>query len=836
MAVVLSPGRAAAADDSTDRYFDALLDRGLVRVAENEALRRLDDSFLKPSERVEWTVRLARAHVRHAALIGPAEREALIERGRQRMRELATAVPALPQPEFIAAQQVFLAADIADLRRAEWEAAAPDERLRGAAAAVHQEVLAELRRLQERLEEDVRRAASRTPAQLADGELAAADVRRLQRDAEQRVASLLVGLVEASPDGVERTTAMQEADRRLQPLAQGWIGDPRTWEAKLLRIRLARARGDHAQASGIARSALKDQPAQWLVDRITAELVRTYIEGGQLDAALAALLEHGRTQGRLTDELMYLQVDALLRSRRLAEERRDERTAEELGLRAEAWIGQMHGAWADRARLRLDREREAGRYGPEIAGLLQQARGAFHAGETDRANDLFAAAARRSVELRQPLAADEFDYTRGSILLQAGRFDEAAGIFEALIGRSPVGPHTQDADLLRAYALGRGYQQEATRVRREQYAAALQRHRERYPGTPSAVEATWMLAAFEEGRQQWTLALPLYLEIVDDSTRGGEARLRAAVLYETILDRLRELQQPLESWEDQAVEELAAIVRRFPGPAVEWDLTQTEISLRLVRIVLSHREHPYAEADRLLTLVLQAAEQQRRAAEQDGRSLDEGWLRLLQLARQLRIVSLAGQGRIDEARQLFDSLAVTEPSTLLGLLQGLSRLAAQIPEARRAALAHLQLETAQRLRDQRGELTDEQRRVLDECRADAYLAAGNLVDAIAVYETLFAGVSGDLSRTRLLAELLQRQGTPVSLGKAKSYWRRVERAEKPGSDGWLEARLQIATCAARSGEIEEARKLIGVTRLVYPELGGEQRRRQIEQLERELPR
>lgn len=827
---------AASADEPTDRYWEALLERGLVQVAENEALRRLEDPFLKPVERVEWTIRLARAFVRHAQFVSGADREALAARGRGLLTELAAVVPPLPRQEAISAHLTLLDAELAELKRWEWEVSGPDERLQAAAAQALQEAVDRLRESSAKLTEQARAAARRTPVQLADGELTAAEVKRLLREVEFRLAATLVSLGEATAPGASDSALLREADQRLQEFAKGWIGDVYTWEGRLLRARVARLRGDPAQAASLVQAALKDQPAAWLTDRFTAELVRSQLAGGQIDVALTSLLTHGRARGRLSEELIDLQVEALLRARRVALERQDAATADELWQRAEAWTQQLSGGKAARTRARLQQEVEAARYGADIAAVLHAARAAYQAGEIDRACEQFEVAARQALERQQTLAADEFDYTRGSILLHAERYDEAQRVLVELVRRSPQGPHTQDADLLRAYALGRLYAAEGTRTRREQYAAALQQHRQRYAGAPSAAEAAWMLANLEEGRQQWTAALPLYLELAEDPVRGESAQQRAAILFEQILDRLRAIGQPHDSWEDQAVEELAAFVRKYPAAPAEWSAGQTEICLRLARILLAHREHPYSEADKFLTAVQQAGEARRRQAIRDEMPLAEEWSRLLHLAAQLRVVSLAGQGRIDEARQLFDSLAVADPSALLGLLQGLTRLAEQIPEERRIPLAHLQLETARRLREQRTELTDQQRRVLDECLADAYLAAGNVVDAVAIYETLLRSAPADLSRTRLIAGLLERDGTPHGLTKARSYWRQIERAERPGTPGWFEARLRLAECALRGGDLDEARKLIAVTRLAYPELGGSELKARFDQLDARLIR
>jgi tetratricopeptide (TPR) repeat protein len=199
------------------------------------------------------------------------------------------------------------------------------------------------------------------------------------------------------------------------------------------------------------------------------------------------------------------------------------------------------------------------------------------------------------------------------------------------------------------------------------------------------------------------------------------------------------------------------------------------------------------------------------------------------------VVSLAGQGRIEEARQVLEGLAVAEPRTLLGILLGLTKLAERIPKAQRQELGHLQLQAARRLDEQRAALDEGEQRLLDESRAEAYLAAGNIYDAALLYESLLKTQPRDRRLLRIVTELLEQQGTPEALRRAKEFWQRIEALEKRGDRAWLEARLHVAECAQRVGDTTEARKLIGVARALYPELGGADLKQRFEALERKLP-
>ena len=64
-------------------------------------------------------------------------------------------------------------------------------------------------------------------------------------------------------------------------------------------------------------------------------------------------------------------------------------------------------------------------------------------------------------------------------------------------------------------------------------------------------------------------------------------------------------------------------------------------------------------------------------------------------------------------------------------------------------------------------------------------------------------------------------GSDKYLSKAKSTWHKLESLEAPGSPPWLRARYHVAQCCFALKQYQESKKLLGVTRLLYPDLGGE---------------
>lgn len=258
---------------------------------------------------------------------------------------------------------------------------------------------------------------------------------------------------------------------------------------------------------------------------------------------------------------------------------------------------------------------------------------------------------------------------------------------------------------MHAWCLGRMYQSQPTEANRLAYVAALESHRARFPDTASAAEAAWMQGVLEESRLQWTVALRLYRLIPDDHPRGASAQLRIAHLHGQIIDRIRELGHDASEWEDAALDELGKIIARWPPSPAMLSPPQAEMIVQTARLALAHRERGYEVADELLVRVFESMELAQRDAVRSQEPVDAAWESIGQTALQLRIVSLAGQGRADEAQQLLDAISSDgSPVALLRVLLGLSDMGAGMNIAQVRDLGRLQLQTARRLEEDRAQL------------------------------------------------------------------------------------------------------------------------------------
>lgn len=817
--------------DPERAYVDGLRARRLFSLAEKHCLRRLAEANLDAAERATLTVELSRCFAEHATYRTGHEQAELWDRAQTVVDQLLADDPRNPRRELLILQAALVPAARGEWLRWQAELAPHDAALRESAVARLQEALTALRGAQSALTERLRTAGPATDVRGSTRQPNAAELRRLLGEARFRIGVASLDLARLLPEGIERTAALREAESRLNDLARA-SGDSRQWTARLLLATAARIRGDYEEAhQRLVPLTGSGVPAEFR-NPAAAEAARIELLRGDVDAALERLAR-GDTTGA-QDELLCVGVEARLLAAQQAAEQGEKDRAHEWLEQAAAIDRQISGAWRARSAALLEAARQSAEYGGDLAPLVLAARAAHQHGDVPAAIEQYRRAVEAAQTAARPELAAELLRTRASILLAVERYEEASEDFLAAAqGPGDLGRRAE-AHLLSAYCRGKLWEARPTQARREAYAAVLEQHRAQYSDQPTHIEATWMLAAFHEARLQWADALELYRLVPSDHPRGPLARVRIAALHRQILQHLQQTGQPRDDWEDRALAELTGFVDLMPLPPAALSTRDAEVALVFARIVLDHRAPRYDDADALLDRVVDSSRTATRQAELDGRLADPAWAPLEQAAEQLRIVSLAGQDRLEEARERLGRLSDADPEAVLEVLDGLCEVAGAVRAERRSALAQVQLEAAEELLRRKVDLDETGQRRLDECLAQAFAALGRPNDAARAYRRLLERSPDDRQLLATAAEGLTATGLPQALREAKSLWRRLEALEKPGSRAWLTARLQVARTAHQLGEYEECRKLLRVTRLLYPELGGEELRARFDQLEAAL--
>lgn len=839
---------SARADEATARFYEQLRQRNLFGLVESDCLRRLESPSLSERQRSELVLELSRTYAAHAWHTAGTEQEDLFQRASRLIVEHLTRATATPRRELFETQLAIIELGRAEMSLAQSELRTEDRELRQRGLKAVEVAIEQFGVLEKSLGQQVRQNS----AVSAPDKLSPYERRTLWQQIRYRLGiARLTQAKLAAEIPADRAASLLAADEWLLPLAQGASHERLTWESQLALAEVARLRGDLDRAAksltAFEKTIADDTPPD-LRERLVIERLRGMLAARKPTEAVAWLIEQRRdgvlkSATIVSPELAYWQIVMELAVWQLTAERGDAKLAGELWDRLTAEVEQLRqnegSYWAARAQFDWQRERDVQQFGRDLAAIVRKARSGFATLSTDEAIGRFDAAITAAMKRPPEGGATnlllELRDSRATLLFQAKRFADAAAAFREL-AEAPRHERSAATHLLWAFCLGKQFEVEPTDTRRAEFVATLRSLRERNPDTPEAAEAAWLLGQTLERQQQFMAAIELFVTVPESHARYDEAWAGIARCHEQQIARLRREAKPTGEAQVAAVRQLLPVAttilqasgrasaprpndddtfsRRADAPPLALSLPQTELLVRLARLLLEQKPTDDKTADRLLEFVI-------------AQSQDREWVKL---AKQLRVVSLAGQRRIDEAERLIGSLEAAGPDESLALLDGLSAVAARSDLGTQRLVADLQLRASQSLNDAAAKLTETQRLRLLRTRAEALAATGQPSKAIAVYQQLVEKTPRDAKLVRTAAELCESLDTKEGTQQAKSHWRRLEGLLKAGSLEWLDTRWHVIRCCRQLGESAEADKLLKVTKLLYPDLGGESMRRRFDEL------
>lgn len=852
-AVVLG-GPPSVESSLTEQYYQGLRRRGLLNLAEGALLRGLADPEVSLEERETLTAELARTFAKHALLAQGAEQDDLWRRAETLLHEFLQQHPTIRRSDsfkLLQGQLLFQRA-----RAARWHAKLRPDMPSAVQAAKERvaEAIEHLSALEPVLLQhlEIRRQTPELAGDLPSEGVLHTLLRRARH---------LLGKAE-----LERARlAAPEARKSMLPAAEGWFekalemgGTPdEIWPAQVGLAEVARLAGDGETAR--ARLAEVDTAAAGNaardgVARVMAELL---IDEGTPDRAVTFLIDYRQRRGSLTGPLRMLQIKGLAESAALLEAKSEPEAAQTLRDKVETvvkWTTAEHGGyWAYRARLAARNIDRIARMGPELLGELRQAQLERDRGHPEAAAVHFGKAAELAAS---PEQAAGYLLAQGRLLMRAKQFQRAADVLAGIPGSAPDFEKPAEAHFLSAYALGAWHDAAPSEARREAYMKRLVEHRARFPKAPTAARAALLLAGVYEQRRQYTEAITPLREIVDDPRYGDAAAAAIARNYDLLLNYLAAAEENAESpevaairrrqqeeWEAKAREELLELTEslRLGKEAAALSMFQAELVLRTVEI-LSENQAGGDAADVLIDRLLEEIERSHQAEQKAF------WEAIAASVRPLAVLSLARRGESVAARAQLDAMGTAPTGDLLrvyqGLLKGQAKLAAKrgaapdevgINRPSRASDRFLSAAVLAMLNERRDLLSPEERDDFELALARAEVAGGNLPTAKKRLAQLLEKHPQSRTLLRQAARILTaEEEDPASLRAARDYWRRLARQLPGGSAGWFQARLRVIEASIELGELEEARKLLIVTKLVHPELGGGELRERFADVEERL--
>ena len=835
VAGVLAPGMAARglADESHTRYFEQLRRRGLYSLAEGYSISRLAQPNVPLAQRTDLAVELSRTLAEHAGYASELQQAELWKRARAAVDDERTREPSNPREVLLVVQSAMVPASEGVWLKVECELRPFDEPLAARAREANSLAIDLLRAVERRLSEPAREATGTKRS--SEGNPSSHELRVELHRVRFQLAVSLRSRAELMPtDSRERSIDLLDAEQSFRKVV-GSADEPLPFRAKLGLAVCSRLRGEPERGHEMltALEKIEPRPADELLDEVVAERARLLLARQRAVDAAELIVQTRSKRKRLTGELWFLQVQALASMRDAALQRKDQTLADQLREQAEITLQrcdeQVGGYWSRRCHVSWESIRTAEKYGPALDAAMQQARADFLAGRIEAALKGYADAERSATASGQTDLAFDLGYTRASILLREKQFEPAAIAFLRLAQEFARHSRAPAAHLNGAYCLGRLYEEKKTQARREAYTEALDQHVTLFASDPTADDARYFRAQLEEQRLQSSAALPLYLQVNETHPRAMEAQAGAARCYEAILVRMRERKLATGEFEREAVETLSRFAPSRDEAAAEWLAPQAELALHLAALLLLSEPPQFDRAERLLGSVLTNAS---RVTEDDEQA--ERWRRLRLRASALNVVALAGSGRPLDAERQMETLAAASPRDLLAIVERLAPFVASDDRQRRLQSVGLQLRAAERLAGQRASLTKPEQESLDRCFGRAYLASGQLAKAVELFGRLAADAPKDTARQRNIAMQLEAIDNRECQMLAKQCWRRIELSTKQGSPEWLLARLGVIATGSKLGQHEESRKLLDVTKLLYPELGGEELKSRFAEVERQL--
>jgi len=444
----------------------------------------------------------------------------------------------------------------------------------------------------------------------------------------------------------------------------------------------------------------------------------------------------------------------------------------------------------------------------DTQALLRAAEGLLHGGDQDdavRVYDRIATLARQQDDADR---ARQAAFAAATIRRRQSKHDDAAARYRKVALEDPRWPQAAEAHLLSVFHSAQ-HARHATADTRDdavsRYEELLREHLDHWPDAPTAHRARVWLGDLRRGQNRWSEALDLYREIPVGSAVYDDALTGIGRVYDQWLLAGGE---PVPRAElRQALDDLRQLLlgkpQRWP---TQWTPGKRVVALTIARLLLDSQS-----AAQQAAAVLQHALAGPPPAERP-------WA---DRARVLLAVAEALEGNVSEARTLFeDTRGTAAAETLLDAVRLIIDNDRGRDAGARKARAELALEELEQLAAGNNRLPDAHRARLLQLRARAWRQAGDRQQALQAFATLASQRPDDASLQEAYAEMLSTSNDPATLTKALARWVTIQRMCRVGSDRWFRARYGQARVYFRLGDRDKCGRLIELTRVLMPALGG----------------
>ena len=812
------------------RFVEGLRQRRLFKLAEFHCRQQLADSALPAVLRTDLTLELIRCQAARAVHETAEESQRYWEQARQTAAEFQRQHPDDPRGLLVRVQDALTV-----LARGQWYRqqsevlAEPVE----AVEAARQHLREAARLLDPLHDEIVREIPLRHRASPSAGQLNSAELISLQHQIQFQLARVYLNRARCyPPDSEDRLAALTAAVDQLQgPLARIDENDPLIWSIRLNLAICMRLQGRWADADQLLESVRQNEASSEIAWLARAEQVRLYLDRAEPQQALAVFSQQRPPVGQAAAELdfAYLETCLALWQAAMQEAAETADTWRDQAAQVVRSIEQMHGPyWGRRGDLLLVRTVGLSRAGGHVDILSRTADGLYRQGQWADAVDAYEQAAARALTAGQTEQGFELRYKAALVEHQQQQHPSASRRLRQLALDLADQPAAPDAHLLAAWNAAQQARSQSESL--ELYAQILEEHTQRWPTSATADTARWWLGRLRESQNRWQAAAQAYQAISRNHDQHASAWQAAARCWDQAFAAPEQAPPP----DEQTVQAAAAgFWEQTPigsgQPQRPWTSAQRYCATQAAKLLLEYSIDGYAQAETILRTALDGSPPS-----------DDDWR---WQAEPLWILALAGQPdrRSAAAEELATSAWPTVDAywtVLIGLHRQIRRLQpdpdqplgiglgetdqqpGQKDRRTLQQLADLQMTVVDRLWPQLPQLDAPQRTTLERIRAEALLAAQRRDQAQTAYAELAEKHPDDQQIQKTHARLLLESDSPDVWQQGLDAWRRIAARQRPGTEGWYEARYAIATALIQLDQPDQAASRIRYLQALPPGLDG----------------
>jgi tetratricopeptide (TPR) repeat protein len=818
----------AARDDEPSldaRFLDGLRERQLFRLAESYCQERLADPKLAPEARADLAVQLSQTYVQHARSVLQNEADPLWQAARQTIDDYAKANSTSPWLPVVEVQGSLVELARGELLRQLWE-------LSGS-AAIREEAKKHLGNAIDALprhDAKISELLHPTRRQSADGP-ARHQLVALQRNLRYQLALGYRNRAQCYPDvPADRDDALRQAIDLFTPIAGLDVPDDIIWKSRLEVVRCHRLKGsaDDAQRRLNQVEAADPPPPDDVRLKILAERIRIFAAAGDVSRALELAAPRPGLSGASPD-LDLARLEAYLAAWQFQLDRKDDARASEMEAKSLGHVRFMRSTydpyWSRQAEMLLARSSLGASQGGDIALLVRSADLALQNGQVEQALGIYDQAAASAAKNGKLDRAFELCYQAASVEHGRGNFAQSARRFRDLALAQRENSQAGDAHLLAIHSAAQEAQRH-TPPQIDLYVELVNEHLQIWPKADSANHARWFLGRLLESRQEWEGAIESYGRIAPEHERFPSAIEAAAGCFESWIRALQDAQEDPTPLGRRAAQYFESV---FVGGAQDafpdrWSYPERLAALAAARFRMNYASRDYRRAVQILAAALER-----------GPQPDQTWQAR---ARAAQVAGYAGLDRMDDAERVLARLLADmtppaapggaapplrgDPLLWLTLMEDVARAAKAAPRESLARIGVSQLRVAKALTPHRAEMAPYDRKRFDALVAEGTGLAGDIAKAAERYEVLVREYprDGDIleDHVRLLVGASDRRLLEAGLDKARD----LERKAKTASPRWFRAKYYMALAHVRLGNKAQAQKIINVTKVLHPDLGGPQ--------------